>query len=104
MLKQPSTNIKMTNVAIIRYRINNKTFQIACYRNKALNYRNGVELDVSEVLQTEEIFENASHGTLVKKSELNKFFPNKTKLEIISIILERGKNIVILGELQVTDK
>jgi len=26
MLKQPSTNIKMTNVAIIRYRINNKTF------------------------------------------------------------------------------
>lgn len=52
MIKQPLTNIKMTNVAIIRYKINNRMFEIACYRNKALNWRNGVEDDVSEVLQT----------------------------------------------------
>ena len=90
MLKQPSTNVKMTNVATIRYKINNRNFEIACYRNKALNYRNGVEEDVAEVLQTEEIFENASHGTVAKKSDLNKFFANKTKLEIIEIILSRG--------------
>lgn len=53
MLKQPVANIKMTNVAVIRYKINNKNFEIACYRNKALNYRNGLENDVSEVLQTD---------------------------------------------------
>lgn len=53
MLKQPSTNVKMTNVATIRYKINNKNFEIACYRNKVLNWRNGVENDVSEVLQTD---------------------------------------------------
>lgn len=53
MLKQPLTNIKMTNVAIIRYKINNRSFEIACYRNKALNWRNGVEKDISEVLQTD---------------------------------------------------
>ena len=97
MIKQPLTNIKMTNVAIIRYKINSRMFEIACYRNKALNWRNGVEDDVSEVLQTEEIYENASHGTLAKKSDLNKFFPNRTKLEIIEIILSKG-------ELQITDK
>lgn len=83
MLKQPSTNVKMTNVATIRYKINNKNFEIACYRNKAVNWRSGMEDDVTEVLQTEEIFDNASHGTVAKKSDLNKFFPNKTKLEII---------------------
>jgi ribosome maturation protein SDO1 len=97
MLKQPVTNIKLTNVATIRYKINSKNFEIACYRNKALNWRNGVEEDLSEVLQTEEIYENASHGTVAKKAELNKFFPNKTKKEIIEIILERG-------ELQISDK
>jgi ribosome maturation protein SDO1 len=43
MLKQPVANIKMTNVATIKYKINNKMFEIACYRNKALNFRNGVE-------------------------------------------------------------
>ena len=42
MLKQPSTNVKMTNVAYIKYKINNRNFQIACYRNKAMNWRNGV--------------------------------------------------------------
>lgn len=52
MLKQPVANIKLTNVATIRYNINKKNFEIACYRNKALNWRNGVEEDISEVLQT----------------------------------------------------
>lgn len=47
MLKQPSTIVKMTNVAFIKYRMNNKTFEIACYRNKAVNWRNGLENDIS---------------------------------------------------------
>lgn len=104
MIKQPSTNVKMTNVATIRYKINNRNFEIACYRNKAMNYRSGLEQDVAEVLQTEEIFENASHGTVAKKSDLNKFFANKTKLEILEIILSRGTSFTIIGELQITDK
>ena len=91
------SKITMTNVATIRYKINNRQFQIACYRNKALNWRNGLEEDLAEVLQIEEIYENASHGTIAKKADLNKFFANKTKREIIEIILERG-------QLQVSDK
>lgn len=90
MLKQPMSKITMTNVATIRYKINNRQFEIACYRNKALNWRNGLEEDLAEVLQIEEIYENASHGTIAKKADLNKFFANKTKREIIEIILERG--------------
>lgn len=84
------SKITMTNVATIRYKINNRQFEIACYRNKALNWRNGLEEDLAEVLQIEEIYENASHGTIAKKADLNKFFANKTKREIIEIILERG--------------
>jgi ribosome maturation protein SDO1 len=52
-LKQPDTKVKQTNVAYIRYRINNRSFEIACYRNKAVNWRNGLEEDLSEVLQIE---------------------------------------------------
>ena len=81
------SKITMTNVATIRYKINNRQFEIACYRNKALNWRNGLEEDLAEVLQIEEIYENASHGTIAKKADLNKFFANKTKREIIEIIL-----------------
>jgi ribosome maturation protein SDO1 len=104
MLKQPNSIVKMTNVAFIKYKINNKVFEIACYRNKAVNWRNGLEKDISEVLQTNEIYENANHGTVAKKADLNKFFPNKTKDEIIEIILEKGTFSTHLGELQISDK
>lgn len=96
MLKQPNTNVKMTNVAFIKYKLNNKNFEIACYRNKAVNWRNGQEKDISEVLQINEIYENANHGIVAKKSDLNKFFPNKDKDEIIEIILEKGEILLTM--------
>ena len=37
-----------------------KRFEIACYKNKVLNWRNGVEKDLDEVLQTEAVFSNVS--------------------------------------------
>ena len=70
----------MTNVAFIKYKVNNKAFEIACYRNKAVNWRNGLENDIREVLQSDEIYENANHGVVAKKADLNKYFANKTKL------------------------
>lgn len=40
----------MTNVAFIKYRVDKLKFEIACYKNKAINWRNGVEKDLSEVI------------------------------------------------------
>jgi len=37
-----------------------KRFEIACYKNKVINWRNGVEKDLDEVLQTETVFSNVS--------------------------------------------
>jgi ribosome maturation protein SDO1 len=41
---------------------------------------------------------------LAKKADLNKFFPNKTKDEIIETILEKGTYYSYSGELQISDK
>ncbi len=49
----PVTKVKLTNVAVVKLTKNGKRFEIACYRNKVLNYRQGVETDLTEVLQTE---------------------------------------------------
>lgn len=89
MIKQPAGIIKMTNVAFIKYKIGNKKFEIACYKNKAINWRNGVETDLNEVLQTDDIYSNASHGTLAKDKDLE-LFKAKSKEEIIRTILEKG--------------
>jgi ribosome maturation protein SDO1 len=42
VLKQPVGVKKFTNIAIIKIKKGKKRFEIACYKNKAINYRNGV--------------------------------------------------------------
>ena len=81
----------MTNVAIIRYRMNDKHFEIACYKNKAINYRNGVEKDLREVLQIDKIFTSASHGDVASKKDLKYYFGDMKEDDIIKRILEKGE-------------
>ncbi len=91
MLKQPVGIVKLTNVALIKYKIKGKRLEIACYKNKAIDYRNGIEKDLSQVLQIEQIFTDAMKGKTASKKILNKVFPEKTKQEILKIIVEKGK-------------
>lgn len=57
---QPVGKVIMTNVAVVRLKKNGKRFEIACYKNKVLNWRNGVETDIDEVLQITRVYENVS--------------------------------------------
>ena len=53
MLKQPVGIKKLTNVAIVKYRVRGNQFELACYKNKVINWRNGIEKNYTEVLQIE---------------------------------------------------
>lgn len=97
MLKQPVTQVRLTNVAVVRLRKHGKRFEVACFRNKILNWRSGVETDINEVLQTEAIFENVSKGKLVSAKDLKCCFGTADTKMIARLILEKG-------ELQVSDK
>jgi hypothetical protein len=57
---QPVGKVLMTNVAVVRLKKNGKRFEIACYKNKVFNWRNGVETDIDEVLQITRVYENVS--------------------------------------------
>lgn len=50
-------------MAVVRLNKTGKRFEIACYRNKVVNWRNRVETDLDEVLQIESVFENVSKVT-----------------------------------------
>jgi ribosome maturation protein SDO1 len=67
MLKQPVTQVRLTNVIVVRLKKNGKRFEIACYRNKVLSWRNGTEKDLDEVLQVENVFSNVSKGIVANK-------------------------------------
>ncbi|KAG7209401.1 hypothetical protein KM043_015495 [Ampulex compressa] len=74
-----------------------KRFEIACYRNKVISWRNKLEKDIDEVLQTHTVFTNVSKGQVAKKEDLIKAFGIDDQTEICEEILTKG-------ELQVSDK
>jgi len=96
-IKTP-TNVKLlTNVAVVRMKKNGKRFEIACYKNKVIAWRNKTERDIDEVLQSHTVFINVSKGQLAKKEELVAAFEIEDQTEICKLILDKG-------ELQVSEK
>ncbi|KAF3352790.1 hypothetical protein VdG1_08727 [Verticillium dahliae VDG1] len=74
MIQQPSNQIKLTNVSLVRLKKGKKRFEIACYKNKVLEYRSGIETDLDNVLQIPSVFLNVSKGQTAPKEDLEKAF------------------------------
>jgi len=74
-INQPANQIKLTNVSLVRYKKGKKRFELACYKNKLLEYRSGNETDLDNVLQVPTIFLNASKGETAPNAELLKAWP-----------------------------
>ncbi|MCJ1443854.1 MAG: hypothetical protein MMC23_004354 [Stictis urceolatum] len=98
MINQPSNQVKLTNVSLVRLKKGKKRFEIACYKNKVLEYRSGIESNLDEVLQIPSVFLNVSKGQTAPSDELKKAFgPDKSVDDIVLEILQKG-------ELQVGEK
>jgi len=76
---------------MIKYRVSKKNFEIACYKNKAINWRNGIEKDLNEVLQSYAVYRNADQGEQASADELKEFFPGMKFDDVIKTILEKGE-------------
>jgi len=96
-IKTPTNQKLLTNVAVVRMKKCGKRFEIACYKNKVLNWRNKSEKNIDEVLQTDQIFVNVSKGQFAKRDDLLAAFESENQLDICKIILDKG-------DLQVSDK
>jgi len=93
----PTNQVRLTNVAIVRMKKGGKRFEIACYKNKVMSWRNKTEKDIDEVLQTHSVFTNVSKGLLAKKQDLLSAFATEDQTTICQQILAKG-------ELQVSEK
>lgn len=88
---QPVNQVRLTNVAMVRIHKGGKRFEIACYRNKVLSWRQGVEKDIDEVLQTHAIFLNVSKGVLASSKDLMDCFGQEDVEALLRLILEKGE-------------
>lgn len=96
-INQPANQIKLTNVSVVRLRKGGKRFEVACYKNKVMDWRSGAETDLDEVVQIESVFSNVSKGAAAPHGDLQKAFGTTDMQAIIKEILKRG-------ELQVGEK
>ena len=69
-INQAVGQVRLTNVAIVRLKVGKRRFEIAFYPSKVLNWREGVETDISEVLQLEDVYTNVTRGMMARKEDL----------------------------------
>ena len=87
----PLNQVRLTNVAVVRLSRHGHRFEVACYRNKIMNYRQGTETDLTEVLQTERVFTNVSKGQFASTKVLKKCFDTTAdEEEVCRFILDKG--------------
>ncbi|KAK9480118.1 SBDS protein C-terminal domain-containing protein [Lipomyces japonicus] len=96
-INQPSSQIKLTNVSLVRMKKGKRRFELACYMNKVQDWRSGVETDLDEVLQIHNVFLNVSKGQVAPNEDLKASFGTTDSDKIILEILKKG-------ELQVGEK
>ena len=94
-INTPTNQKLLTNVAVVRIKKAGKRFEIACYKNKVLGWRQGIEKDLDEVLQSPTVFVNVSKGQVAKKDDLQKAFNKTDQTEICKEILAKGDLQVI---------
>ncbi|WYZ40244.1 hypothetical protein EsH8_IV_000585 [Colletotrichum jinshuiense] len=91
-INQPSNQIKLTNVSMVRLKKGKKRFEIACYKNKVMEWRSGIETDLDNVLQIPNVFLNVSKGQTAPKEDLDKAFgKGKSTDDIVLEILKKGE-------------
>ncbi len=87
----PVNQVRHTNVAVVRLSKKGRRFEIACYRNKVLSWRNKIEQDLGEVLQIDTIFTNVSKGMMANNTDLFTAFNTHDRELILAEILDKGE-------------
>lgn len=91
-MQVPLSQRRHTNVAVVRYTKNGVKLEIACYKNKVISYRSGVETCLDEVLQVERVFTNVSRGLYASEKEIQTVFGKGTsEKEALKYILDHGE-------------
>ena len=85
------------SVNLLRYKSHGESFEVAVDPDKAVSFREGDQIDIDEILSSDDIFEDMKKGLVAKKENLQKVFESSTTLDVVRIMLEKG-------ELQFTQK
>ncbi len=88
---------KFRNLNLAKLRKGGEEFEIDIEPNLAIEFSQGKDVDIKDVLKAEKVFANAKKGLLASEEKMNELFGTTDVLEIAKIILKQG-------EIQVTSE
>jgi len=91
MFGNTRVNVTLTNVAVVRLKRGGQRFEVAAYKNKATDFRAGLEPDLDQVLQVPSVFTNVSRGVHASAADLLAAFGTDDQLCCARLILEKGE-------------
>ena len=78
-------------ITIARYKKGNKVFEIAINPNEALEFKEGKDFDLNELVRSHDIFEDASKGLLASEDDIKEVFDTNNNDEVILKIIKDGE-------------
>lgn len=86
-MQLPLCQQRHSNIAVVRLQKNGVRLEIACYKNKVVSYRAGLEARMDEILQIERVFTNVGRGCYASSGDIKKALgadmDEKTALKLI---------------------
>lgn len=90
-MQLPLSQLRHSNVAVVRLTRNGVRLEIACYKNKVQSFRAGLETRLDEVLQIDRVFTNVSRGSYASSTDIKKALgTDATEQAALKYILEHG--------------
>ncbi len=76
---------------LARLKHGGEVFELVVDADKAVDYRNGADVDIREVLKAEKIFTDASKGMVISDASMKRAFDTTDVLEVAKTILKKGE-------------
>ena len=76
---------------LARLKKNEDIFEIVVEPSLAISFKEGKDIDIREILKSEDIFSDAKKGLLASEHKLKEIFNNENILEIAKTILNNGE-------------
>ncbi len=83
--------VKVDEAVVAKYKFENKTFEILVDCEKALEVRDGNDIDMSDVLATKRVFSDSAKGLAASEHDFERIFKTKDLNEVAKQIIRKGE-------------
>ncbi|ETV81534.1 SBDS family rRNA metabolism protein, variant [Aphanomyces astaci] len=86
----PLSQARLEHIDVVRLKKGGCRFEVACFKNKLVEWRRGIETNLSDVLQSEAIFDNVSRGKRARDEDIQRVFGTQDIVEVATFIMTKG--------------